>query len=77
MPYYTNYHVREQEAYALLGPVRDALRELEGRTRHYAERLAMAPAERETVQAAHRAIAAARAEVERLRAAGGERKEAG
>ena len=66
MPYLTNYHLREQNAHALLGPITAALRELEQRTQHYAERLAMEPAERETVQAARGAIAAAREEIERL-----------
>ena len=66
MPYLTNYHLAEQNAYALLGPVRDTLGELERRARHYAERLAMDDADRETVRAAHRALATARAEVERL-----------
>ncbi|MGH2352111.1 MAG: hypothetical protein ACRDJN_10930 [Chloroflexota bacterium] len=66
MPYLTNYHLREQQAAALLGPVCATLRELERRTWHYTERLAMEPAERETVQAAHHALTAAREEVERL-----------
>ena len=66
MPYLTNYHVREQEAYALLGPVHAALRDLEARTAHYASRLAMEADQREAVQAAGRAVAAARAEVERI-----------
>ena len=66
MPYLTNYHLSEQQAGALLGPVCATLRELERRTAHYATRLAMEPADRETVRAAGRALAAAREEVERL-----------
>jgi hypothetical protein len=66
MPYLTNYHLSEQEAYALLGPVRDALGELERRTGHYASRLAMEPAGREAVLAAHRVLATARQEIEQL-----------
>ena len=69
MPYLTNYHIAEQNAYALLGPVRDALEELERRTGHYVERLAMDDADREALRAASRALAAAREEVERLRQA--------
>ena len=67
MPYLTNYHIAEQNAYALLGPVRDTLAELESRARHYAERLAMDEADREALRAATRALEAARAEIERLR----------
>jgi len=67
MPYLTPYHLAEQNAYALLGPLSASLQELERRARHYSERLAMEPADRETVQAAQRALAAARAEIERLR----------
>ena len=67
MPYLTNYHIAEQNAYALLGPVRDTLDELERRTRHYAERLAMDEADRKALRAASRALEAARAEIERLR----------
>ena len=67
MPYLTNYHIAEQNAYAPLGPVRDSLEELERRTRHYVERLAMDEADRETLRAATRALETARAEIERLR----------
>lgn len=70
MPYLTNYHIAEQNAYALLGPVRDALEELERRTRHYVDRLAMDEADREALRAASGAIATARQEVERLRQTG-------
>ncbi len=67
MPYLTPYHLAEQNAYALLGPLSAALQELERRAQHYTERLAMEPSDRETVQAAQRALAAAREEIERLR----------
>jgi hypothetical protein len=66
MPYLSKYHLREQEAAALLGPMCAALRELERRAAHYVARLSMAPADQEAVQAAHEAIAAARSEVERI-----------
>ncbi len=69
MPYLTNYHLAEQNAYALLGPVRDTLEELERRTRHYVERLPMDEADREALRAASRALSTALEEVERLRQA--------
>lgn len=67
MPYLSKYHIGEQQATVLLGPVADALRELEGRTEHYAARLHLSDADQQAMLAAHRAIASARAEVERLR----------
>jgi hypothetical protein len=69
MPYLSKYHLTEQHASALLGPVTDAVAELERRTRHFAERLALSPADQEAVLAAHRILASARAEIERIRAA--------
>ena len=68
MPYLSKYHIAEQQASVLLGPVLDALRELEGRTVHYAARLHLTDADQEAMLAAHQAIAAARAEIERIRA---------
>ena len=67
MPYLSKYHIGEQQATVLLGPVADALRELEGRTGHYAARLHLSDADQRAILAAHRAIAAARAEIERIR----------
>ena len=66
MPYYTKYHVKEQSAPVLLAPIRDSLRELERRTRHYAERLNLDPGADASLRAANEAIARARLEVERL-----------
>ena len=66
MPYFTKYHVREQQAHALLGPMRASLRELEQRARHYVARVNVEPAEADKLRAAGDAIARARAEVERL-----------
>jgi hypothetical protein len=73
MPYLTKYHLGEQQAGALLGPLAEAVRDLERRARHYAERLAMSEADRETVVQAHRALGAARAELERIQASTSER----
>ena len=67
MPYLSKYHIGEQQASVLLGPILDALRELEGRTSHYAARLHLSDPDHEAMRAASRAIAAARAEVERIR----------
>lgn len=60
------YHVREQQAYALLGPINTSLDELERRTRHYLDRITINATDRATMEAARRALAAAHAEVERL-----------
>ena len=66
MAYFTKYHVREQQAYALLGPMRASLRELERRARHYVARVNMDAGEAEQLRAAGDAIARAREEVERI-----------
>ncbi|MCC6174951.1 MAG: hypothetical protein IT305_06575 [Chloroflexi bacterium] len=66
MPYLTPYHLGEQNAYALLGPVAATLRELESRTLHYVERITLGASDREAVFTAHRALAAVREEIERL-----------
>jgi hypothetical protein len=66
MPYLTKYHLREQEAYALLGPVCAALRELERRAAHYAERVPLEPPDVAAVLAAQRVLEDARQEVERI-----------
>lgn len=67
MPYLSKYHIGEQQATVLLGPVAEALLELEGRTEHYARRLHLSDIDQEAMLAASRAIASARAEVERIR----------
>jgi hypothetical protein len=69
MSYLTKYHLSEQNALALLGPVAATLGELERRTLHYAERLELPPADREAVLAASRALAAAHAEIDRIQSA--------
>jgi hypothetical protein len=66
MPYFTKYHLREQPAYALLGPMRATLLELERRAQHYVDRVNLEAGASEQVRAAHDAIARAREEVERL-----------
>jgi len=69
MPYLSKYHISEQYAFALLEPVTATLRDLEARTRHYADRVRMSEADQEAMRKAHEAIATARAEVEQIRMA--------
>ena len=71
--YLTKYHLREQPAYALLGPIRAQLSELERRAKHYVARVTMEPEDLEPVRAAAEAIARAGEEVERLWRQSGER----
>jgi hypothetical protein len=58
------YHVREQRADALLGPVAATLRELERRVDHYLDRLHIEPGDEEMLRAALRALTTAREGVE-------------
>lgn len=67
MPANVPYHVGQQYAYALLGPVCLALADLQTRTQRYLDHLSFPPADREAVQAARDALAAAREELARLR----------
>lgn len=60
------YHLREQRADALLAPVAAALRELEGRVRHYRDRVPIEPGDEDALRAAERALATARREVAAL-----------
>jgi len=59
-------HFNEQEAGALLWPIVLSLRELEGRAGRYGHVAALSEADAAAVTGAHAALAAARAEVERL-----------
>ena len=54
MPYLSKYHIGEQQASVLLGPIVDALRELEGRAGHFAARLHLSDADRDAMVAASR-----------------------
>ncbi len=60
------YHLREQQADALLAPINAALDELEHRVRHYLDRINLAEADAEQLRAAHAALATARQEIERI-----------
>jgi hypothetical protein len=69
MPYLSPYHLSEQQAGALLGPIAAALRDLERRAGHFATRLPLAPADREQILAAQRVLASAVEELARIQAA--------
>lgn len=65
--YYAKYHVSEQQADALLGPVAATLNELERRVQHYLDRVKLGDEnDAETLRRAHAALAVARDEVARL-----------
>ena len=72
MPYLSRYHLGEQQAGALLGPVADVLQQLERRVKHYVERLEMSPEDQDAVVEAQRVLATARAEIDRIRASAAE-----
>ncbi len=60
------YHLREQQADALLAPINAALNELEHRVGHYLDRINLAEPDAEQLRAAHAALATARQEIERI-----------
>lgn len=61
------YHLSQQYAYALLGPVCRELALLETRTQAYLDHLNLRPEDREAVQAARDRLTAALGEVAELR----------
>lgn len=62
----TPYHINEQRADALLGPMALAVGELAARATHYLERLSFADDDRAAIEAAQAALATAQAELDRL-----------
>lgn len=60
------YHLGEQRADAILRPLALSLAEMETRAQHYLDRLQLVEEDREAVVAAHKALAAARAELDAL-----------
>ncbi len=62
----TKYHLNEQRADAILRPLALTLAAMETRTQHFLDRLHMAEEDRAAVAAAHKAIAAAHAELATL-----------
>jgi hypothetical protein len=61
------YHIREQEAAVLLGPIAAELATLEARLAHYHDRLRMADADRATIARARDLLARTGAELASLR----------
>ncbi len=62
------FHLGQQYALALLGPISSALGELEARLTQYVERMPMSDDDRAATFQAQSAVAQARAQVERLAA---------
>jgi hypothetical protein len=62
----TKLHLIQQEAPALLGPVREELHQLERRAQGFVDRLHLSAEDEAAVRAAQEALATARTEVERL-----------
>jgi hypothetical protein len=60
-------HLIQQEAFALLGPIRDELLQLETRARGFVERLDLSAADEAALRSAHAVLVTARTELERLR----------
>lgn len=60
------YHLGEQRADAVLRPLALTLAELETRAQHFLDRLHLVDEDREAVATAHKAIAAARTELDTL-----------
>lgn len=60
------YHVREQQADALLAPINATLGELERRVRHYLDRIALGASDADVLWKAHTALASASQEIARL-----------
>ncbi|HLH74111.1 MAG TPA: hypothetical protein VKX96_12565 [Chloroflexota bacterium] len=67
------YHIREQEAAVLLGPVVQELAMLETRLAHYAERILMSEADRAAIGEARSVLARTLAEVTRIAARSSEK----
>ena len=61
------YHIANQQAAVLLGPIEAELATLEARLAHYHDRLRMADADRATIARARDLLAGMRAELARLR----------
>lgn len=66
MQEFPKYHLSEQRADAILRPLALGLAEMETRAQHYLDRLQLIAEDREAVAAAHKALAAARAELDTL-----------
>lgn len=60
------YHLRAQQADALLAPIDATLGELERRTRHYLDRVTLGAQDADALRRAHAALATASQEIARL-----------
>ncbi|MDQ2787706.1 MAG: hypothetical protein M3Y58_22180 [Chloroflexota bacterium] len=60
------YHLRAQQADALLAPVSASLRALERRVQHYRDRVTLAAPDAEALAQAHDVLAGASREIARL-----------
>ncbi|MFN8523659.1 MAG: hypothetical protein U0821_11230 [Chloroflexota bacterium] len=70
MPYLAPYHLAEQHAAALIGPLAATVADLESRAAHFAARLELSDADRASVLAAQRVLADARAALARIQSGG-------
>jgi hypothetical protein len=62
----SKYHLREQQADALLAPIAASLGEMERRVEHYLLHLRLADSDTEALNAAHDVLADAAAQVARI-----------
>lgn len=60
------YHLRAQQADALLAPIDASLRELAQRVQHYLDRISLGAADADALAVAHTALANASHEITRL-----------
>ena len=62
----SKYHLRNQQADALLAPVHATLAELEQRIQHYRDRVRLGNSDEEALAAAHEVLAHASTEIARI-----------
>lgn len=62
----SKYHLREQQADALLAPIHAALDEMERRVQHYLVHMKLADSDTEVLNAAHDVLADAAAQIGRI-----------
>ena len=60
------YHLRTQQADALLAPISATVRQLERRVQHYLDRVSLDTADAEVLASAHAVLATASAEISRV-----------
>ncbi len=62
----SKYHLREQQADALLAPIAATMRETERRVRHYLDRVRLGDSDEEALRAAHDVLADAAEQIDRI-----------